>query len=46
MLTLNVLASNRDYSKVVELIRDTDADIVNLVEYDPIWESELRRRHA
>lgn len=41
LLNLNVLAWNQDYANVVQLIRDTDTDIVNLVEYSPEWESEL-----
>ncbi len=42
VLTLNVLESNSNFASVAQLIRDTNADIVNLIEYSPKWESDLQ----
>lgn len=41
VLTLNVLQSNRDYARTINLIRQTDPDILLLTETDKGWAKAL-----
>ena len=41
VLTLNVLQSNRDYARTLDLIRRSDADVVLLTETDEKWAEAL-----
>lgn len=40
-LTLNVLQDNRDYDRTTKLIRDTDPDVVLLMETDQAWATAM-----
>ncbi len=42
VLTLNLYDKNENVAAVSELIRDTNADVINLIEYAPHWSAELR----
>ncbi len=42
LLLMNILSSNTNYEKVRELIKDTDADFVVILELNQKWENELK----
>ncbi|WP_375558624.1 endonuclease/exonuclease/phosphatase family protein [Bernardetia sp. OM2101] len=43
LLLINVLSSNTNYEKVRELIKNTDADFVVIIELNQKWEDELKK---
>lgn len=42
VLSLNLLASNTNYSEALELIMDKDPDVVVLLELSPQWEEQMQ----
>lgn len=42
VLSLNLLASNTNYSEALDLIAEKDAEVVVLLELSPQWESEMQ----
>lgn len=42
ILSMNLLASNTNYSEALELIREIDADVVMLLELSPQWEKQMQ----
>lgn len=42
ILSLNLLASNTNYTEALELIREKDPDVVVLLELSPQWEKQMQ----
>lgn len=45
ILSMNLLASNTNYSDSLELIREKDPDVVVLLELSPQWEKQIQVLH-
>lgn len=46
ILSINLLASNTNYSEVLKLIREKDPDVVILLELSPQWEEQMQILHS
>ncbi len=42
VLSINLLASNTNYSEAIQLIREKDPDVLLLLELSPQWETQLQ----
>src|SRR5690606_8898423 len=46
ILSMNLLASNTNYSEALELIREKDPDIIILLELSPQWNLEIEKLYT